>query len=87
MRIWTLNTKKSPPEVAAMFAAEPFEGPRAVESLEAELDGRVAYRGTFRVAGSGYVGYFPTKVRKVPRSWPSGGGLVARPSRHSIVRL
>jgi hypothetical protein len=49
--IWSLHSKTSPGEVAQKFAAEFFEAPTQVQSLDAELDSSFEYRGIFRVAG------------------------------------
>jgi hypothetical protein len=51
--IWSLHAKASSGEVAQRFAAEYFEAPTQVQSLDAELDSTIGYRGIFRVAGCG----------------------------------
>ena len=49
--IWSSHTKSSSGDAARKFAAEFFDVPTQVESLDTELESNVGYRGFFRVSG------------------------------------
>jgi hypothetical protein len=86
--IWVEGPRKTSPLFLDLLDRLVTRTDQAARRVHVILDNDGLHDGLqVRLAPATEKGYFPTKVRKVPRSRPSVGGLVARPSCYSIVRL